>query len=387
MRALFAWELGRNFGHIAKLAGVARVLARRGWKIDLALQQPAIAKMFAADFPFTLHQAPFKAAAAPARSNMSAPAPVILSDGFLHCGYDNPDELTALIRGWQILFKQLQPDALITQAAPTAALASAESCFRRFSIGTGYDLVPLTDPLPALHYWKDVSLAVRQARDSLVTTKINAALDKLGMQRIDHVAQMLAMDKHFLCAFRELDHYPSTMRSGAEADYYGAIFATNHGKELTWNPLATSRIFAYLEPLSHTLPACVAALQNLPANHDIILVSLSLSEGLQRKISRPNLRVSCEPVRLGGLLSDADLVLSNGNSGTTNLVALQGVPQLVFPNHLEQFMMSRAASASGLAKLMRNDSSARQVRHAIDTMLLSSRYRKKAEAFAAKYAD
>ena len=50
MKILITWELGKNFGHIAKLIELAKPLADKGAEIYLALQNPGELTKFQPDF-------------------------------------------------------------------------------------------------------------------------------------------------------------------------------------------------------------------------------------------------------------------------------------------------------------------------------------------------
>ena len=61
------------------------------------------------------------------------------------------------------------------------------------------------------------------------------------------------------------------------------------------------------------------------------------------------MQVSREPVRLGPLLKDADLVVSNAGAGLCAQSLLAGVPLLLLPHFMEQYLNARAVARSGAA--------------------------------------
>jgi len=378
MRVLFAWEMGRNFGHVAEVASVATLLARDGAEVFLALQNPGAALAFVGDARIRLLQAPFRAPRRPAPDFR----PLAYPDELLSCGYESAASLVPLLLCWRSLFELVRPDLLVAEAAPTALLAARGMGFARAMLGNGYDIPPPLRPLPALRYWEKPDSDELQRRERAVTATINQALTQLGMARIDALADLLDCEKTFLCTFPELDHYghrPATV-------YYRNNHNATSGVAVDWSGGAKRRIFAYLRPDAPVFGACLQALAQLPPGHDAIVAAPGLASADCERLGSARMRVLNQPVRLAGLLARCDLGLNHASFGVCSLLAAHGVPSLMFPQHVEQLMLARAMLKAELGLAMVPQADARQIGAAIGRLLTEGRFRQSAHAFAQRHA-
>lgn len=382
MRVLFAWEMGRNFGHITQILPVAEALARRGLKVDLALRNPAAMSQFGGSTDFRVVQAPYRSPGKPQPGE--APPPVLLySDDLLHCGYNDASSLATLMSEWESLFEQLQPDVIVAQAAPTALLVSHGKKYRRFTLGRGYDIPPATSPQRPLRHWETgdpLELASREAR---ILSTINAALQIRGREPLTTFCDFLKVEKTFLCALKETDHYPDRGR----VPYYGSPATSDSGTELMWAPGAVQRIFAYIRPEKKVSIPVIQALLRLPANIDIIVAAPGVNDSVLKGLKRPGVRIISGPVRLDPLLPHCDLLISHASSGICNTALRAGIPLLMFPNHIEQLMQARAIARQGAGLGVAGGMSPDGVLQAIGRVLREPHFRNAARAIQEKYRD
>ncbi len=380
MRVLFAWEMGRNFGHVTQIVPVAEALLRRGASIHMALRNPAAIAPFAGASRFQVFQAPFRSPGKlpPGTAKIRS---LIFADELQRCGYDQAKTLATLLGNWQQVFRRVQPDVLIAQASPTAMLASLGMPIRRFSLGGGFDVPPATAPLQGMRYWEKGHNLEMAARESRMLATINKALDMHGREPLKSFRDFLVTDKNFLCTVQELDHYPDR---GA-ASYYGALSKTDSGTPLTWATDARYRILAYIRPEVPVFAPTIAALAQLPADHDVIVSAPGLPTASQRQLERPGLRVVDGPVRLDGLLPGCDVCINPATRGTCSAALLAGVPVLMLPSHIEQLMQARAIARNGMGLGMSGNFGPAEVVQTLTRMLADSRYREAARALQDKY--
>lgn len=382
MRVLFAWEMGKNYGHVTQIADVAAELASRGVEIYMALQSPAAMRPFAGKFDYHLLQAPYHPVRPP-RKGEGRMMPQIYPDDLLPCGYANPDDLSAQVRCWRSLYDLVRPDALLTQAAPTALLAARGMKFKTAQLGRSYDVPPLDSPMPPLRYWEEPDKKNMQAREDAVLKNINEALESLKLSKLKRFRDMMETDMTFLCTIAELDHYPE--RKGVE--YYGPFVKTDSGESYSWNKGAAKRILAYIRPNGAGFESCLKALASLPPDHDIIVAAPGIPEGVRKKLSRDNLGIIDGPVRLDKLLPDCDLAVSHGSAGICCALALAGVPMLMLPGHVEQLMFARAVGRTGAGRGLVGRYGGRDILKLMGVMLTDLQFRENAKALARKYAS
>jgi UDP:flavonoid glycosyltransferase YjiC (YdhE family) len=381
MRVLFAWEIGSNISHVARMAEVARALHRKKAILFFAVQQPAALRPHLEGMRYELFQAPHV-------RGKTRGASLIYPDELRGWGYDNPEILAGQIVAWRSLFTAIKPDVLVAQQAPTALLAARPYKFKTVSIGTGYDVPPLTAPMSALHYWEKLDETVIERREGAVVGVINEALADLNLAGIKSFSEALKVNKEFLTTFEELDHYPNrNARNVVKSNYVGPFYNMEAGKSVAWEKAEDKkRVLAFLQP-GKSAKACLLALQSAPKNYDIIAAVPGLPAKLIEKISRPNLRVFGEAVRLDKLIKKCDLGISHASTGISSAFALHGVPQLMMPMTIEQFMFARAVGRAkaglGMAGTYKQPDVIRMVRQITE----KPEYKAGAQGLAKKYKD
>ena len=117
----------------------------------------------------------------------------------------------------------------------------------------------------------------------------------------------------------------------------------------------------------------------------IVSVAATDIDGL-RRFHAPNLRFECRPIDLKQVASQCDLVMLNGNHGTTISMLLAGKPTLQIPIFLEQTLNAVTVKRLG-AGLIASSSRPPDIFQKLSDMLDSDRYAEAARGFAARYAD
>lgn len=379
MKVLFAWEVGRNFGHVTQIAGIAAALAKKRAKIFMALQNPEGAAQFAQGFNYKLLQAPYKPVN-PKRGHV----PLNFAGDLIPCGYDKPETIAALVKCWRDMFDLAAPDVLVAQAAPTALLAARGRKIKTVQIGRGYDVPPLDTPMPAFSYWEPPPEDKLRAQETFVLDNINEALKSLKLKPLRNFSELLKTDTTYLSTLEELDHY----KERPDARYYFPFFTNDSGETLSWRKSGNARILCYIRPGTAVFKAVVQALVNLPENYDIILAAPGLNmKDIEALNARPHIRAIGKAVRLDRLLKRCDLGIHHGGGGFSSALLLSGVPALILPGHIEQLMSARAAGRTGAARGLAGKFGPEKVLNTIEHMLADPSFKEKAKAIAKKYKD
>ncbi len=85
------------------------------------------------------------------------------------------------------------------------------------------------------------------------------------------------------------------------------------------------------------------------------------------------------------LLSDADAFVTYGGSNVVCQALLSGVPLVIAPRFVEQYLNARCAQAIGAAFVMGHELRRESFQAAIEAVLENATYRSHAERFAEKY--
>ncbi len=372
MKILITWELGKNFGHIAKLIEIARPLAEKGADIYFALQNPGSFLTLKPDFPHTILQAPF--------SPIKPLKEPILTycDDLRPCGYDNASTLAGLIEAWRSLYNMVKPDIVIAESSPTALLAARDYPFAKVAIGTSYEIPPMKRPMPLMPYWENVNTDVLMKREQGVVDVINGALESLSLDPIEKFSDIFDIDTRFLCSFEELDHYPEREK----AQYYGALFKTDSGASLKWNQKAKKHIFAYLRPEVSSFRPAFEALCNLPDDYDVIIAAPGIDPKVKSMRESESIGIEDGMVKLDHIFSKCDLAVCHAGVGMSSAFLLHGVPLLMLPGHIEQLMFARAVGRYGAGRGVVGRFGPEKVHELIDLLLTEPEFKKTAQKFA-----
>ena len=191
-RILFAWEAGENFGHVSKIAEVARRLTGRA-EVLAAVRNPIALRQIAPDLPVTVLPAP----AAPPQAPMSGEdAGRSYPDVLRHAGWSSAQTLAPLVESWRNLIALAQPDVLVAQAAPTALLAARGLDLRTAMCGSGFDAPPRAHPMPAFYHWDKDANTPPVEREAQVLAAANQTLDRLGAPQLSHFCDLLQTDAY-----------------------------------------------------------------------------------------------------------------------------------------------------------------------------------------------
>jgi UDP:flavonoid glycosyltransferase YjiC (YdhE family) len=387
-RLLFAWELGRNLGHASKIREVAAALGGLA-EVVVAAREPAAFARLTGGFDGTVLPAPHAPPDPPRRAEDIGRS---YPDDLRHCGWAGPDKLAALLRAWRALFAEVEPDLLVTQAAPTAMLAARGLSFALAVLGSGYDLPPRGIPMPPFRWWQPGEAAVVAAREPAVVATANAALRLAGGgPPLSAFADLFAEATACLATVPALDHYrPRSRWEAAPPPCLGQLVTVEAGAALRWRDGAGPRVFAYLSPAAAVFPAAAEALARLGPQADVILAAPGLGAPAQTarsaRLEAAGVRAVDGPVRLDALREAADLCISHASNGVVAAFLAAGVPQLGLPTHIEQFMIARvlADQQAGVAAAGAVDAAA--LHRLAGRALGSARLRTAARAVAAEIA-
>ena len=343
-RVLFAWELGANFGHVSTIAQVAEQL-KEAAEIFIALREPVTLRRFAPQLQAHLLPAPVPRT----RPLRAGEKPAANIPGMLATeGWDDPVDLAARLEAWHGLFRLVQPDMLVTQAAPTALLAARGQPFRVAQLGRGYDTPPLAEPMPAFDPEAPGAMELAQAQEDATMAVLTTATEMLGVPAPKRFREIFETDETYLITWAATDHFaPRAELQPDHPPYLGPLHTPSSGALRHWAGRPGGRILAYLRPGSPMAAAGFAALDALGPENDIILAAPGISQGDADRLRSRDVQVENGIVQLRNLLADCDIGVSHASSGIGSSFVADVVPQIGLPCHREQVMFSRAVSRAG----------------------------------------
>ena len=371
-RILFAWELGSNLGHLARDLPLARACRDAGHEVLFAASDLAATAAAFSGESFTLLQAPRLR-----RLGRHGPPPINHADLLMHEGFADAAGLRGALAGWRGLFAVSRPDVLVYNHAPTALLAARESGLRVMLLGTGFEIPPARWPLPSLRPWQPIpDEALRLAEQALLSSI--RACTKPGTPALHRLTDLFSPGPVHLTTFAELDPFGPR----ADAAYVGPVFALPTVPPVKWEASPGPRIFAYLRPSIPGVEHLLAALQDTEAQ--VICAVPNLPEAWPDRFRR--LRFMPHAVALADLLPQADLAITYG-AGTIATALLAGVPVLVVPQVVEQYLAGLPVERIGAGLMLREQRTIEACAGLLQRALEEPHFRTAARAFAERHAD
>lgn len=374
-RIAFVWELGTSYGHISVLLPFARKLKQRGHDVAMVVRELHNVSNLSVE-GVTVLQAPIWL---PPMHGLPEP-PLNYSEMLLRYGYFGPDGLAGLVSAWRSTFELLGCDVIVADHSPTALLAARSMGLAATTLGSGFYVPPRQTPMPNMRPWLNVPGGRLEQSDALVLGNMNIILSKYKVKLLASVSELFAIEENFLCTFAELDHYAQR----EPAKYLGACWNMEMGQEAAWPDGEGKRVFVYLEPHNRDFTGVMEAIAALGLR--AIVCAPGIAEDLRRKYESPRIIVSAKPFRLDRLLADCDLAIGYAGHAMTAGMLMAGVPLLLLPGHLEQFLLAARVEAMGAGIAVNPESPPPDFVKVIRRMLEAPGYREMACLFAKKYA-
>lgn len=373
-RILFAWELGANFGHLSKQLPVARLLHSRGHEVLFASKDIGIAHRMLAKDGFRFVQSPL-----PRVRGKSIREPASFADILAEFGFSDHETLSGLIRAWQSLFEVYRPDVLVGDYAPAAQFAARLSGLPCMQLATGFDCPPALAPFPCFRPWLGVTQEALLEKEKLLLNNLNAICSRQNVPVFSSLQQALRADITLLATLPELDHYP-----GRDGRYIGPLFSVDDGAELHWSERDAPRIFVYLRQYPE-LSRVLEALSQCGAN--VIAFIPGIGDEQRQTFSSEHLQISASPVKLAHLMSRMNLTIIHAGHGLAAASLLAGVPMLMIPTNIEQWLLTHNIERLGAGIGVARDAIQAGFVLALEELLADTVYREKAGTIAGKYGS
>ena len=372
---LCAWELGGQLGHIARLAHIAQHLHARGYACFAALKDLSRAKPFFADTPIKLLQAPVFLP----KIKMQRPV-LSLADTLLLSGYLKTEELIGLTEAWTNLINLVNPDILLIDYAPTAALAARDLPCQKLIVGSSF-----WQPVPnhPLRSWlTDPSQAnlVTQQENRVVNT-INEVLSQQNRRPLRYMADVFSGNRTIINTPPEFDLY-GDIRSNAQ--YHSKSGAPGINLPVQFGASTNPKVLAYLKPGHPQFDWIVQGLAKSAANVFIACPRCDPKRLARYQSDRFNFSV--EPVQLATAMDTASLFVGHGNAGSTLESVLAGTPVVALPIQLEQLLTAQKLNELKIGRSIPKVDSAEQIAQVINAALASPELKQYAAAYAQEHS-
>jgi hypothetical protein len=372
-RVSFAWELGLSYGHAIGCAGLARPLSLHGHPIAFMFRELRQLAVIPESSGYDVFQAPCEL-----QAGENAGTPASYADVLLGCGYRDPGRLVGLLGGWRKLLELWRPDLVVADFAPTALLAARSLGIRRVTYGNGFFTPPRLTPLPAFRFDEPADAAHLARSDAHALASANAALAHFGVEPLPALADMFTTDEDFLCTFPELDHYGTRPHAG----YWGPRLRLDMGYDVSWPAGVGPRVFLYVQKYLAQMDPLIDCLAAGP--YRVLAWVPGLEAPRRARLAARGAVVMDRPARMEQLLRTCDLVVSLGGD-IAHGGLMFGVPQLVFPQHYEQYLVARRVEQIGAGAWIGPGAGREAIEYALRALTGDARFKAAASAFARRY--
>jgi UDP:flavonoid glycosyltransferase YjiC (YdhE family) len=373
-RIAVAWELGGNWGHLARELPVALALRERGYEACFAVRDAKLAEQLLGPHGFSYRQAPLPAPRAGRRAAPESYAGILWAEGYgEHAG------LAAAVGDWLQWLREIEPAALVADFAPGAALAARAADLPLVTLGLGFEVPPPTEPLPSIRPWQGTSHERLAFLERTLLAVLNEVLRDMSGPPLTALHQLFPPAGIALATFPELDHHRGELRQG---QFVGTMHSTpQHALKVAWADSRRPRMLAYLSPATRGLEAVLAALR---ATGSLIACVPARAGGAESPAV--STEVHSRPLQLDSLLPEADLLVTNGGLATSTRALLAGVPVLAVPNVVEQYLGALRIAELGAGLVAERRRTQRELQAKAEE-LLRPQYREHARRFASRYAS
>jgi len=371
-RILLAWELGGSYGHISVLLPIARQLRQCGHTVVFAVKDCPASKLLDADgFEYVLSP---RSAVGNSRSREPASFAYILAGA----GFGDVAVLAGLVGSWHDLFNLYQPTVLVAQFAPVAQFAARLFGLPCLQINTGFESPPAVTPFPCFRPYLKLSKQQLLANELALLENINIIGSRMGAAPYSSLQEVMQSDRDLLVTLPELDHYQGRRNNR----YIGPISLVDDGVTVQWPKGEGPRILVYLRAIS----GIASILETLIGKRACaIAVIPEIDDHLFAKFRDKGLYLSKEMVKLTVILPTMDLAITHAGHGTAAAAILAGVPMLVIPTTVEQWLVTRNIERLGVGVGIVKRRIADEFPQALERLLGDHSYTEKAQKLAKKY--
>lgn len=372
-RILFAWEMGAHLGHLARDLPLARDCRAAGCEVLFAAHDLRAAAPLLGVEGFSLLPAP-----RPQRSFERRPPPFNFADLLMHEGYGPADALGPALDAWRGLLQVVQPALVVYNHAPGALLAAHVAGLPVLLLGTAFEIPPKETPLPSLRPWEPMPETLRHGAERAWIDAVNPQLRARGATPLRRMADLYDPAHVHLTTFAGLDVFGPR----SDTHYLGPVYALpTPPAAVHWEGRSPRRIVCYLRPGVPGVEALLQALQHSGA--EVVCAVPGLPPAWPQRFDA--LRFLPHAVDLGALLPQADLAVTYG-AGTIATCVLAGVPVLVIPHVIEQYLAGLALERTGAGLVLRKERTPSHCGELLARLLGEPTWRQAATAFAAANA-
>jgi hypothetical protein len=339
IRILLACEGGSGLGHVDSLAMIARALGP-AFAFDGVHYSDDALKVLDEVCDETFKGPAFlpSAARAEARASLEGWS---WANFLERCGLGNVQALAPSLNWWRLTLLQREIDLVVCDYAPRALIAARMLGIPVVLTGTAYSVPP--NGLERFPAFLDRSQPC-SVDEAAMTRKLNAFCGIRGLPELQVLPDIFDCEVKLPQGLSFLDPYDElrTEQLLPRPSNFSKILAGD-GNE----------IFVYLSNIGADPDFMLDALDGLGA--PVRLFVPWLDTGKASRLSERGIAVENKPQHPDDLARRTRLMVLYGQPGTTALGLASGIPQVAFPQHIEQLVHAERAARHGGVSVVRRE--------------------------------
>jgi UDP:flavonoid glycosyltransferase YjiC (YdhE family) len=341
MKYLMCWELGTDLGHITLIRTVASGLIARGHSVVVAAKDTTHAYTQLDGFGISWVQAPFS-------HGISSNEKMVNHADILHSyGYHDPHVLAGLTKAWATLFNLVKPDRVVCESSPTAGMVARSLQIPVIALDMGFFVPPVGAVMPHFSNKEGIERSLLIKKEHKVLDVVNKAQALNKFPHIRHFSDIFNLQCLWL-TWPEISHFGRHN----EIHHIGPIYrGTSLNTPLDWKTNNEVKVFAYLKATSKYSLAILADLLSQGCEVMAYLPDFT-SADIESLPNKNLLTVSHEIINFNAVMETTDFVVSHSGIGMMHSFLLNGKPQLMIPQQMEQYLLSKAVVKSGLGQMI-----------------------------------
>ncbi len=370
-RLLLAWEFGAGRGHVAALRDVASALGAPGL-IDASLCHLTHAGELTDVCREVFQGLQLGRDDSLRRANGWVPS-ATWGEFVCELGLHTPEYLADCVRWYHQIFESRKIGLVVADYAPISVLAARAAGIKVVGTGAGYGLVPASLPTFPILTNRHTTLIHDEQR---MVDAVNEAGAPLGLPPIIRGPEIGVMDDALVRSLPFLDPYAAHRDKPHLPPFAAAPEVLPEGGD---------EVFAYFSTQELANPAILDAITTLPVS--VRLHGPGISDEIKvriRAVEGMTLLDGPQPVE--EIAARSRIMLHSAQHGTATMALGCGLPQVAFPQHLEQeFNADRLAARGTLLQVARDSTDAAAIRDAIMQAYHSAPMHRRARDLAREY--
>jgi UDP:flavonoid glycosyltransferase YjiC (YdhE family) len=331
---LIGWEMGGGLGHISNLAPLAKEFTDRGHRVAAALKNGIGLERMEPNCFKTFH---IEAPIGKRTSGTHTLADVLYAHGFA-----DASRLQERIRVWRDIIEHVGPDLIVSDYSPWLN-AVVRGSIPAAAYGNCFSIPSEGSCAPQFRAWMDGFTPEKTiARENEIISVLRRIAPRAGISPPSNIPELLRGDRCFPYGLPEFDPYQASRTDRVRLT----------GRPEGHKTLPMRDLFLYLKTEHPALGFILQTVRSMGLTAAAYIPDMAPE--VRRGFAGGGLEILDKPLPTGIIIRSFRAVADHGGWLGQHAYAA-GIPLLVFPKQLEQYVAARPAAEQGRVFLIGMD--------------------------------